>query len=68
MSKDIVFSAGMGSGFFVDKLKALIKSKTVLYLVVKTAVHSAFDRKLVDEDGLRKMVDDAIVSYKNKKK
>lgn len=46
------------------KLKDVVKSKEVLGLVIKTSVHLAFDKKIVNEDELRSMFNDAVKSYK----
>jgi len=48
----------------IERLKDLVKSKEVLGLLIKGAVHIAFDKKLVTELELHKMFDDAIASYK----
>lgn len=48
----------------IERLKDLVKSKEVLGLLIKGAVHIAFDKKLVTEFELHKMFDDAITSYK----
>lgn len=48
----------------LEKLKDLVKSKEVLGLVIKTSVHLAFDKKIVNEPELRKMFDEAIKTYK----
>lgn len=50
--------------YLIEKLKDLVKSKEVLALLIKGAVHIAFDRKIVTELELHKMFDEAIASYK----
>lgn len=48
----------------LEKLKDLVKSKEILGLVIKTSVHLAFDKQIVNEDELRSMFNDAVKSYK----
>jgi hypothetical protein len=48
----------------IEKLKDLVKSKEVLGLLIKGAVHIAFDKNLVTEPELRLMFDQAVTSYR----